>query len=123
MTAMSQDPWSEMLANWRRATDELVANWGKLLEETTQSQEGAATLQEFEKNYLAMRAAMSQAAQTAAAPMIEAAGAVPMTEFRRLADQVQTILLRLDRIDDALKELRTGEPGAARKPRKKKEAK
>ena len=31
--------------------------------------------------------------------MVALAGGVPLTEFRRLADAVHTVLLRLDRID------------------------
>ncbi len=56
--------------------------------------------------------------------MIEAAGAVPLTEFRRLMDQVHTILLRLDRIDDVLRDLKAADfagpsPAAAARARKK----
>jgi chaperonin cofactor prefoldin len=40
---------------------------------------------------------------------------VPLTEFQRLQDQVHTILLRLDRIDDALREIRDGMGGVAAK--------
>ena len=37
--------------------------------------------------------------------MVEMAGGVPLSEFRRLMDQMNTVLLRLDRIDDQLTEL------------------
>jgi hypothetical protein len=79
---------------------------------------------EAEKNYVAARAAMAKAAREAYGPIIEAVGAVPLSEFQRLADQVHTILLRLDRIDDALATLiaaQNGEaPAAATKPKKRK---
>lgn len=54
---------------------------------------------------MAARAAMAKAAREAYGPIVEAVGAVPLVEFQRLQDQVHTILLRLDRIDDALSAL------------------
>ncbi len=46
------------------------------------------------------------------------AGGVPLSEFRRLMDQMNTVLLRLDRIDDQLTEL----VAKKRRPRKRKSA-
>jgi hypothetical protein len=68
---------------------------------------------------------MAKAAREAYGPIVEAVGAVPLSEFQRLADQVHTILLRLDRIDDALAALMAAQnaqaPGpAAPKPKKRK---
>lgn len=108
---MTQEPLTEMLANWKRMSDQVLASWGASMASGTKSAEGAALMQEVEKTYLGLRTLMGQAAKTAYEPIISAAGAVPLSEFQRLADQVHTILLRLDRIDDALAGLR-----AERKP-------
>lgn len=106
MRAMTQEPMAEMLANWKKLNDQMMSTWGKSMASGAQSAEGAAAMQELEKAYLGMRTLMGQAAKSTYEPIVSAAGAVPLSEFQRLADQVHTILLRLDRIDDALADLR-----------------
>lgn len=113
MRAMTQEPMAEMLANWKKLSDQMMSTWGKGMTAGAQSAEGAAAMQELEKAYLGMRTMMGQAAKSAYEPIVSAAGAVPLSEFQRLADQVHTILLRLDRIDDALAALRAGQKPAA----------
>jgi hypothetical protein len=102
---MAQDPFSDMMSAWKKVNDDFLATWGKTFERFTTSNEGEAASQEATKTYLGMRTAMADAAKNAYGPIIEAVGAVPLTEFQRLADQVHTILLRMDRIDDALRDL------------------
>ncbi len=103
---------AEMLANWKKLSDRVVASWGSQMSSGVKSEEGAAAMREMERAILEMRTQMGQASRTAFEPIVSAAGGVPFSEFQRLADQVHTILLRMDRIDDALLELRT-----ARTPR------
>ncbi|MEP7217014.1 MAG: hypothetical protein ABI782_12235 [Anaerolineaceae bacterium] len=109
---MTQDAMAEMMANWKKLSDQVVASWGTQMSAGTKSEEGATALAEMERAYLEMRTQMGVASRTAFEPLVSAAGGVPFSEFQRLADQVHTILLRMDRIDDALLDLRT-----ARAPR------
>lgn len=127
MHRMAQDPFSDMMSAWKKATDSFITTAGKSFDQATNSPEGEAAGQEAQKTYIGMRAAMAEAAKNAYGPVIEAVGAVPLSEFQRLADQVHTILLRLDRIDDALRALSEGhessttaEPAAAKKKKPKK---
>jgi hypothetical protein len=119
---MAQDPFSDMMAAWKKVNDDFLASWGKAVEGFSATKEGEAATQEAQKSYVAMRNAMNEAARTTYGPIIEAVGAVPLTEFQRLADQVHTILLRLDRIDDALREL-AEEAKPPEKPAKKRKKK
>jgi hypothetical protein len=102
---MANDAFSSMMAAWKKATDDYLAAWGPTLEAATRSEAGAAALQETAKTLLGARTAMAQAARQVYEPLVQAAGGVPLSEFRRLQDEVHSILLRLDRIDDALAEL------------------
>jgi hypothetical protein len=113
-----QDPVADSVAAWKKMTDEYLAALGKSLEEAKASGATEAATQQAERSYLEMQNLMRTTAQQAYAPMVEAFGAVPLTEFQRLQDQVHTILLRLDRIDDALREIRDGMGGVAAKGKK-----
>ena len=104
---MTQDAMSEMMANWKKLSEQVVSTWGAQMSAGTKSEEGAAAMAEMERAYLEMKTQMGQASRTAFEPIVSAAGGVPFSEFQRLADQVHTILLRMDRIDDALLDLRT----------------
>lgn len=122
---MTQPGIGDLMSQWKQMSDQFLKSFGQMYDATAKSEEGQAATQEFEKNYVAARAAMAKAAREAYGPMIEAVGAVPLTEFQRLQDQVHTILLRLDRIDDALAELlaarppeEPSKPKAKAKPRK-----
>ena len=117
---MSQDPFNDMMAAWKKVNDDFLSSWGKAFEGFSATKEGEAAGQEAQKSYVAMRNAMNEAARTTYGPIIEAVGAVPLTEFQRLADQVHTILLRLDRIDDALRDLATQQVPGEKPPKKRK---
>lgn len=97
---------AEMMANWKKLSERVLATWGDQVAAGVKSEEGAAALAEMERAFLEMRTQVGQASRTAFEPLVAAAGGVPFSEFQRLADQVHTILLRLDRIDDALVALR-----------------
>jgi hypothetical protein len=118
---MTQPSLTEMMASWKKMSDEFLGAWGKAVEGVVASPEGQAATAETEKTYVGARAAMAQAAKNAYGPIIEAVGAVPLSEFQRLADQVHTVLLRLDRIDDQLARLVAN--GATEAPAKRKKAK
>ncbi len=99
---MEQPGIGDLMAQWKTMSEQFLSSWGKSYESSMSSPEAQAMSGEAEKNYVAARAAMAKAAREAYGPIVEAVGAVPLSEFQRLADQVHTILLRLDRIDDAL---------------------
>jgi|GEM_PF-4733734 len=121
---MSQPGIGDLMNQWKQMSDQFLKSFGEMYDATARSEEGQAATHEFEKNYVAARAAMAKAAREAYGPLIEAVGAVPLSEFQRLQDQVHTVLLRLDRIDDALAELLAARPGpAAEKPKAKKRKK
>ncbi|HMO53823.1 MAG TPA: hypothetical protein PJ994_04900 [Tepidiformaceae bacterium] len=119
---MTQPSIADLMTQWKQMTDTFMSTWGKSVEDIATSPEGQAASKELEKTYVATRANMAKAAREAWGPIVEAAGAVPLAEFQRLADQVHTILLRLDRIDDALTAIAEGslQPSKPGKKRKKK---
>lgn len=118
---MSQPSLADLMNQWKQMTDTFVASWSKSVGDMASSPEGQAASSEAEKTYVATRANMAKASREAWGPIVEAAGAVPLAEFQRLADQVHTILLRLDRIDDALVALAesSGKKSKAKKRKKK----
>src|SRR5690606_30008465 len=103
---MADDPIASMVAAWKQASDTYIQAWGRAFEAATSSDAGNDALQEMRKTSLGSEATMRALSREAAEPLVMLAGGVPLSEFRRLADQVQTLLLRLDRIDDTLRELR-----------------
>lgn len=120
--AMTQPGIADLMSQWKSMSDQFLKQWGQVYEATSSTPEGQAFSGEVEKNYVAARAAMAKAARDAYGPIVEAVGAVPLVEFQRLQDQVHTILLRMDRIDDALQALLDAQPSAepASKPKAKK---
>lgn len=102
----------ELLDQFRRLNEQFLATWGQALEGFMASAAGQQATLETERAYVATRAALARAAREAWGPLIEAAGAVPLGEFQRLADQVQLILQRLDAIDDRLDALLTAQQAA-----------
>ena len=125
LRTMTQPGIADLMSQWKTMSDQFLRQWGRVYEATSSTPEGQAFTGEVEKNYVAARAAMAKAARDAYGPIVEAVGAVPLSEFQRLQDQVHTILLRLDRIDDALLALLAAQSGAAPpatkvKPKKKK---
>ena len=116
---MTQPGPTDVMNQWKQMSDQFLKSWGQVYEATAVSPEGQAMTGEMEKNYVAARAAMAKAAREAFGPIIEAIGAVPLSEFQRLQDQVHTILLRMDKIDDALAELLERDASAAEPKAKK----
>lgn len=117
---MTQPGIADLMSQWKSMSDQFLKQWGQVYEATSSTPEGQAMTGEMEKNYVAARAAMAKAAREAYGPIVEAVGAVPLVEFQRLQDQVHTILLRMDRIDDALATLVAAQAPEAAKPKKKK---
>lgn len=120
---MTQPGIADLLNQWKSMSDQFLKSWGQAYESAASTPEGQAATSEAEKNYVAARAAMAKAAREAYGPVIEAVGAVPLSEFQRLMDQVTTIMLRLDRIDDAIATLAQAQnvtPKQKPKARKKK---
>ena len=114
------DPSSEAVNAWKKMTDEYLATLGESLAAAKEQGATESMLGQAERAYLEIQGALRASSQKAFAPMVEAFGAVPITEFQRLQDQVHTLLLRLDRIDDALREIRDGLVGVRpEKPAKK----
>ncbi len=116
----TQDPVAESVAAWKKMTDEYLAALGQSLEQAKASGATEEATRQAEKAYLEVQNLMRTATQQAFSPVVQAFGAVPLTEFQRLQDQVHTILLRLDKIDDALRALQDGliSPGKRKKSRK-----
>jgi hypothetical protein len=112
------DPFSEMMAAWKKTTDEFMKTWSNAVEQATQGEEAEEAARQARDTYLGTQANVAEARKKVAEPMVEMTGHVPLTEFRRLMDQMNTVLLRLDRIDDRLAEL----TAKKRRPRKKKDS-
>lgn len=110
----------DLFAQIRALNEQFLAAWSQATDAFLASAAGQELTRETGENYIAARAALARAAREAWGPLIEAAGAVPLAEFQRLADQVQLILQRLDRIDDALAALLEAHqcPAPAPAPRK-----
>lgn len=115
------NPAADAVASWKKLTDEYLGRLGQTLAAARASGATDVMLGEAERAYLEIQGLMKTASQKAYAPVVEAFGAVPLTEFQRLQDQVHTVLLRLDHIDDALREMREGlaKPPSSKKPKKK----
>ncbi|MBK6318854.1 MAG: hypothetical protein IPI33_08820 [Dehalococcoidia bacterium] len=114
---MTQPGIADLMDQWKLMSDQFLKSWGESYEAYSGSEQGQTLAGEMEKNYVAARATMAKAARDAYGPIVEAVGAVPLTEFQRLADQVHTVLLRLDKIDDALAALLGGQaPAPVRAP-------
>jgi predicted nucleic acid-binding Zn-ribbon protein len=117
ISAVTQaDPLAEMMTAWKKASDEFMSAWAQTLEQNKGTDEHEKTVQQLRDTYLGTQANLAEARKRFAEPAIEMAGGVPLSEFRRLMDQVQTILGRLDHIDDQLAAIRTGKkPGRKKK--------
>ena len=113
-----QDPVAQSVLAWKKMTDDYLASLGQALEQAKASGVAEGAAEQAERAYLEIQNLMRTTAQKAYAPVVESFGAVPLTEFQRLQDQVHTILLRLDRIDDALRDLRDASGGKGKKARK-----
>lgn len=100
------DPVSEMMAAWKKAADDFLGTWAQAMEKAGATEEHRESLEQLRDTYLGAQTNLAEARKRFAEPAVEMAGGVPLGEFRRLMDQVHTILLRLDRIDDELAALR-----------------
>lgn len=96
---------ADLVANWKQATDAYLKLWQQTVEQLAATPAAGEARREATANVLGAQNALQQVTSQAFEPLIEASGAVPLSEFRRLADDVHTILLRLDTIDDALRSL------------------
>jgi hypothetical protein len=114
--AETADPLAALIANWKQTTDAYLSAFNKTLGDVKATPEAQAATSEAAKTYLGTRAAMADVTHQAYEPLIEMAGGVTMSEFRRLMDLVYGIHLRLDRVDDALRDLKAS---TAAKPRRK----
>ena len=99
------DPFTEMMAAWKKTTDDFMKTWSQALESAKDTEESEEAVKQARDTYLGTQANIAEARKKVAEPMVEMAGGVPLSEFRRLMDQINTILLRLDRIDDQLSAL------------------
>lgn len=116
MALMAEEPMAQMMAAWKQATDTYLTAWNKALESMAQMPETEQARLEGAKNLLGSRAAANQLSREAMEPLVELAGGIPISEFRRLMDAVQSLHLRLDLIEDQLRTLSEEPP---KKPRKK----
>lgn len=126
MTQPQPQPFGDILGAWKKATGDYLATWGKTFEQLAGPGQAEQARREATKTFLGAQAAIAEQARQVWGPMIEAAGAVPITEFRRLLDQVDTIMLRLDRIDEALRDLKAAgfaQPSPAARARTRKKGK
>lgn len=122
MAEATPDPMAAMFQTWKQAVDSYLAVVGKMSEQFTESPMGDQATRETGKTYLGSRATLAEMTRTAYEPLVAMAGGVTMSEFRRLMDLVYSLHLRMDRVDDALAELRglppTSEPTDKRRKKK-----
>ena len=102
---MENDPLADLMAQWKTTSDNLLKAWQDGIQQMTGSEAGEEATREFSRNFTGASARMQEATKQNAEPLVEMAGGVPISEFRRLMDQVHTVLLRLDGIEDALQRI------------------
>jgi hypothetical protein len=102
---MANDPLADLMAQWKTTSDNLLKAWQDSIQEMTGSEASEEATREFSRNFTGASARMQEATKQNAEPLVEMAGGVPISEFRRLMDQVHTVLLRLDGIEDALQRI------------------
>lgn len=102
---MADDPLAQLMSAWKQATDNYLAAWNSSVERWTKSAAGQATSDEVSKTALGAQSAASEVSRQAFEPLLTLAGAVPLSEFRRLMDMVYALHLRMDQVDDQLREL------------------
>lgn len=100
---MADDPLATLMASWKQATDTYLSTWNKALDSMSKLPSAAEAGQESEKNSLGAQAAAREVSRQALEPLVQLAGGVPLSEFRRLMDHVHGVHLRLDRIEDQLR--------------------
>ncbi len=102
MAESTPDPMAALLQTWKQATDAYMAAFGQAADKAADTPAAEDLQTEAQKTYLGTRTAMGEMTRHAYEPLIEMAGGVPLSEFRRLMDMVYGLHLRLDRVDDAL---------------------
>ncbi len=115
MPGMAEDPFAPIMASWKQASETYLSSWTKVLETMAQDPKAEEVSEEAEKTALGAQAAAREMSRQAFEPMVELAGGVPLSEFRRLMDAVHGLHLRLDRIDDQLRELTSEQKKTKRK--------
>lgn len=119
---MANDPLAELFSQWKSASDAAMKAWQEGLDQLAASPAAEEATREFSRNFTGASARMREASKQAAEPIVEMAGGVPMSEFRRLMDQLHSVLLRLDGIEDALQRIETRLDAADLPPRPKKKS-
>ena len=102
---MANDPLADLMAQWKTTSDNLLKAWQDGIQQMSGSEAGEEATREMSRNFTGASARMQEATKQHAEPLVEMAGGVPISEFRRLMDQVHTVLLRLDGIEDALQRI------------------
>lgn len=113
---------AEAIAAWKAATQTYLDTWGQAFEQTMAMPGAQEATDEGQKTLIGTRATLNEMTRRVFEPMVELSGGVPLGEFRRMADAIHTVLLRLDAIDDRLTGLEAaagGAPKAEGKKRKK----
>ncbi len=111
----SPDPMAQAIAAWKQATQTYLETWQRAFEQTMAVPGVEQAADETQKTALGTRATLNEMSRRVFEPMVELSGGVPLTDFRRLADEVHTLLLRLDRIDDRLAAIEAALPPPAPK--------
>jgi hypothetical protein len=102
---MANDPLADLMAQWKASSDAALKAWQEGLDKLSSSPAAEEATREFSRNFTGASARMREAREQGAEPLVEMAGGVPISEFRRLMDQIHTVLLRLDGIEDALQRI------------------
>ncbi len=116
---MANDPLADLMAQWKASSEAALKAWQEGLETLSSTPAAEEATREFSRNFTGASARMQEATKQNAEPLVEMAGGVPISEFRRLMDQVHTVLLRLDGIEDALQHIESrfaASEGPAEKP-------
>ncbi len=100
---MADDPFATLMASWKQATDTYLSTWNKTLDSMQKMPSATELGNETEKNTLGAQAAAREVSRQALEPLVQLAGGVPLSEFRRLMDHVHGVHLRLDKIEDQLR--------------------
>lgn len=100
-----QDALSDLARQWKEASDRYFSAWQQATSQVAGSESAEAMTREARDHYLGAMTNLKETSRQIAEPMVELAGGVPYSEFRRLFDQLHTALMRLDLLDDALQRI------------------
>ena len=99
------DPMADLFAQWKKATDAYMEMWTKAFEQAKQAPGSSEAQREAAATALGAHHATNEVTREAFEPMIALMGGVPLSEFRRLADDVHALHLRMDTVDDRLRRI------------------